>query len=93
MATRTAVVASRAGLHARPASAFTEAVAAAGIPVTLAVGDGPGIDAASILLVMSLGIPQGTQVRLVADGDDAEQVLDRLVALLETDLDAEGAAS
>lgn len=50
------------------------------------------MDAASILLVMSLGIPRGTEVRLDAEGDGADRVLDELVALLETDLDAEEVA-
>ncbi|GAB2469589.1 HPr family phosphocarrier protein [Xylanimonas ulmi] len=88
MPTRHAVIASSSGLHARPAALFTQAVAASGVPVTLTVGDGAPIDASSILMVMALGVAQGAHVRLDADGPDAERVLDELVALLETDLDA-----
>ena len=36
MPERTVVVASRVGLHARPAMLFTQAVAATGLPVTIA---------------------------------------------------------
>lgn len=88
MAERTVAVASRVGLHARPAMLFTQAVAASGVPVTIAKEGGAPVDAASILLVMSLGVPHGAQVTLSAEGPEAETVLDELVTLLATDLDA-----
>lgn len=89
MAERTVAVASRVGLHARPAMLFTQAVAASGVPVTIAPAGGAPVDASSILFVMSLGVPHGAQVTLAADGPDADRVLDELVELLSTDLDAE----
>ena len=88
MTERTVVVASRVGLHARPAMLFTQAVAASGVPVTIATAGGAPVDAASILFVMSLGVPHGQEVTLAADGPDADRVLDELVELLATDLDA-----
>ncbi|MBO0899719.1 HPr family phosphocarrier protein [Cellulomonas sp. zg-ZUI222] len=88
MAERTVAVASRVGLHARPAMLFTQAVAAGGVPVTIARPGGAPVDASSILLVMSLGVPHGEEVTLAAEGPDADRVLDELVALLATDLDA-----
>lgn len=88
MAQRTVAVASRVGLHARPAALFTQAVAAAGIPVTISTAGKPPVNAASILLVMTLGVPHGQEVTLTAEGDRAEEVLDELVELLGRDLDA-----
>ena len=88
MATRTVAVASRVGLHARPAALFTQAVTAAGIPVTIATGGRPPVNAASILMVMALGVPHGQEVTLSAEGEQADRVLDSLVELLATDLDA-----
>jgi phosphocarrier protein HPr len=88
MPSRTVAVASRVGLHARPAALFTQAVTAAGIPVTIATGGRPPVNAASILMVMALGVPFGQEVTLSAEGDTADEVLDRLVELLGTDLDA-----
>lgn len=88
MPTRTVAVASRVGLHARPAAVFTQAVAATGLPVTIATGGGAPVDASSILFVMSLGVPHGQEVTLAAEGERAEEVLDELVALLSRDLDA-----
>ena len=88
MPSRTGAVASRVGLHARPAALFTQAVTAAGIPVTIAIGGRPPVNAGSILMVMALGVPHGQEVTLAAEGDTADEVLDRLVELLATDLDA-----
>jgi phosphocarrier protein HPr len=89
MAQRTVTVASSVGLHARPASIFTQRVAAAGLPVTIARPEGAPVDAASVLMVMALGVPCGEEVTLTADGPGADDVLDDLVALLATDLDRE----
>jgi phosphocarrier protein len=88
MPVRTVAVASRVGLHARPAAVFTQAVTAAGIPVTIATNGAAPVDAASILQVMALGVPRGQEVTLAAEGEKAERVLDELAGLLATDLDA-----
>jgi phosphocarrier protein len=89
MPQRNVVVASRVGLHARPASIFTQAVAASGVDVTIAKPGEEPMDASSILMVMAMGVSGGDEVVLEADGPEADRVLDELVALLETDLDAE----
>lgn len=86
MAQRSAVVASKVGLHARPAAVFSKAVAASGVPVTIAK-DGEPVDASSVLAVMTLGAAQGDEVTLSAEGDGAEEVLDRLAALLAEEQD------
>ena len=71
MAQRSAVVASKVGLHARPAAVFVRAVADSGVPVTIAKGGGEPVDAASILGVMTLGAEHGDEVTLTAEGDGA----------------------
>lgn len=89
MAERHATIASSSGLHARPAKLFVNAVKDTGIPITIAVDGGPDLNAGSILSLMGLGASQGTVVTLKSDADGAEAALDELVALLETDLDAQ----
>lgn len=91
MAQRTVVVASQVGLHARPAKLFTQAAAQAGVRVTIAKGDGPPVDASSILRVMALAVKHGDEVTLEAEGAGADDALDRLADMLATDLDAVGA--
>ncbi|UGT43238.1 HPr family phosphocarrier protein [Nocardia yamanashiensis] len=86
MITRTAVVASKTGLHARPAALFAKAAAESPVPVTISVDGKPGVAAGSLLQVMTLGVEQGDTVTLSAD-DGADAALDKLVELLETDLD------
>lgn len=85
MSERTAVVAAHVGLHARPAALFAHAAAAAGIPVTLTSEAGTTVNAASILGVLSLGINHGATVTLNAEGEGADEALESLVALLESD--------
>ncbi len=87
MPERTVRVASRIGLHARPASLFCQSAAKADLPITLISAAGKSVNAASILGVLSLGVGHGEMVTLKADGDDAAAALDSLVALLSTDLD------
>lgn len=91
MPERTATIASRSGLHARPAAIFAEAAGDAQVDVTIAMEGMPAedaLDAGSILSLMTLGAAEGDVVLLRAEGDGAEVVLDALVTLLETDLDA-----
>ncbi len=85
MAERTVEVASKVGLHARPAMLFTQAVAASGMKVTIARPGKPAVDASSILFVMGMGVKHGEEVTLASED---EAVLDDLVRMLETDLDA-----
>ena len=89
MPTRTVIVASSVGLHARPAALLASAVSDSGLDVTVALPGGDAVDAGSILEVMTLGAAHGDTVTLSADGDGAEGVLDSLVALLSRDLDNE----
>jgi phosphocarrier protein len=89
MPERTVTVASSVGLHARPASLFSQAAAKAAMPVTLTSAAGKSVNAASILGVLSLGIGHGEVVTISAEGDDAESALDNLAELLNTDLDKE----
>ncbi|QAY60580.1 HPr family phosphocarrier protein [Microbacterium protaetiae] len=87
--TRTVKIGSAHGLHARPAKLFAQAAKEAGIPVTIAKGDAKPVNAASILGVIALGIDQGDEVTLSADGEGAQDVVDTLSELLLTDHDAE----
>jgi len=82
---RKVVVASTVGLHARPAAVFARAAADSGMPITLTAPNGASVNAASILAVLSLGIDHGHEVTLSADGEGADDALDRLVTLLSTD--------
>lgn len=85
MPSTTVAVGSSIGLHARPAAVIAEAVAAAGVPVTLSVAGGEPVDAGSALLIMTLGATKGTDVTVT--GEDAAAV-EKIAQLVATDLDA-----
>lgn len=89
MVTRIAAIASSVGLHARPAAMFVQAVAATGLPVTLAKEGQDPVDARSILAVMALGAQHGEVLTLAAEGEGAEAALDSLVELLSSNMDAQ----
>ena len=88
MPERTVTVASKTGLHARPAKLFVQAATKQPMKVTITAGERT-VDARSMLGVLSLGVKNGGTVTLAAEGEGADAVLDSLVTLLETDLDAE----
>ena len=85
MATRTAVVGSQVGLHARPASVIAEAAADYDDEILLCVDGDEGIDASSVMLIMTLGAEKGTVVTV--ESENAEAV-EKIAALIEADLDA-----
>jgi phosphocarrier protein len=82
---KTVVVGSSVGLHARPAAIISEAAMKAGVPVTLALGDGEPVDAGSALMIMTLGAGCGTQVTVSADDEDT---LNTIADLVQKDLDS-----
>jgi len=92
MPTRTAVIASAVGLHARPAGLFVglagEATRA-GVTVTIGRPGEEPVNAASILSVLSLGARHGDTVEISAEGENADAVLVRLVDELSIDRDSE----
>ena len=87
MPSRNATIASHIGLHARHATLFARKASAAGIPVTVGKGASRPVNATSMLAVMALGAKCGEEVTLTARGDGAAEVLEELVAFLETNHD------
>lgn len=87
MPTATVTVGSTSGLHARPASLFSQAALATGAAVTIAKADGKAVNAASILGLLTLGVGHGETVTLTTEGDNADEALATLTALLESNLD------
>ena len=85
MPTKTVVIGSAVGLHARPAAIISEAAGELDAEVTLATPGGDPVDASSALMIMTLGAGKGDTVEV--SGDDEADV-DSIVALVEKDLDA-----
>lgn len=89
MPERSVVVASKVGLHARPAALLAKAAAETGLAVTItADGRGP-VDARSVLALMTLGAQHGETVTISADGEGADAALERLADLVSSELDGD----
>ncbi len=85
MSKKTAVVGSSVGLHARPASVIAEAAGEYDDDILLSIDGEEPIDAASVMLIMTLGAEKGTVVTVESDNEEA---VEKIAALIETDLDA-----
>jgi phosphocarrier protein HPr len=81
----TITLASKSGLHARPAAVFVQKAKAFRSQITLSKND-KTVNGKSILSVLTLGAEQGDQVILKVNGEDANAAIDQLTALLEEDL-------
>lgn len=66
------------GLHARPAAVLARMIAGFDATVTI-----DGVNGASVLELMKLGATQGQELTVTADGPQAREVLDAVVAAVE----------
>ena len=81
---RTLTVVNQRGLHARASAKFVTAVSELpeGTSVSVAKG-GNRAAGGSILGLMMLGAAKGDEIELIVAGDDAEQVMANLAAMVE----------
>ncbi len=86
MYTKSTVVKNATGLHARPASDFVAAANkfASKITIRRTDGEGMGVNAKSIVLLLSQGFCQNEEVEITAKGDDETQAVDALIALIDS---------
>ena len=89
MPARTVKVASTSGLHARPAAVFAQAACEQPSAVTIETADSAPVKASSILMLLTLNVGHDDEVTLRAEGEGAEESLEVLASLLETNLDQE----
>ncbi|AZA13767.1 HPr family phosphocarrier protein [Corynebacterium choanae] len=87
MASKTVIVGSAVGLHARPASIVADAASEFDDDIELVKvgGDDEPADAASAMMIMAMGAEKGDQVIVTSDDEAA---VEAIAALIEKDLDA-----
>jgi phosphocarrier protein len=76
------VIQSAHGLHARPAGLFAKKAAEFQSNITIRANKGTA-NGKSIMSIMTLGLDQGVEITLAADGSDESQALNALTQLLE----------
>ena len=79
---RTVVITLRQGLHARPAALLARRAKSFGAQITL-TAHGRVANARSVVGIMALGVRHGDEVVLQAEGGEAAQALDAMLAGLE----------
>ncbi len=83
MLTKTVKVTNPVGLHARPATYFTQK--ANEYKATISVEkDDRRVNAKSLLGILSLGITKDVEILLIANGPDEQDAIDGLTALIES---------
>lgn len=70
------------GLHARPAAGFVEEARRFTSRIEIRKG-GESANAKSLVSILSLGIDQGTEITLVAEGPDEDRAMEVLRELVE----------
>ncbi|TLS38721.1 phosphocarrier protein HPr [Pseudalkalibacillus caeni] len=70
------------GLHARPASMLVQAASKFTSEINLEYKD-KTVNLKSIMGVMSLGIPSGSDVKVTAQGDDEEEAISSIAETME----------
>ena len=76
----------RSGLHARPASDFVLEAKKYESKITIRnlSHAGEAVNAKSIARLLAEGISQGIEIEIKAEGDDEQQAVDNLAALVAT---------
>lgn len=74
MAEKTFKVTSESGIHARPATQLVQTAGRFDSDINLEF-NGKSVNLKSIMGVMSLGIQQGAEVKVVAEGTDADEAI------------------
>ncbi|WP_434341841.1 HPr family phosphocarrier protein [Mycoplasma putrefaciens] len=86
MATFTAVITDKVGLHARPASVIAKEASKFSSEITIIAGEKKG-NLKSIMNVMAMAIKTGTEVTIQADGSDADNAIEAIKrAMVESGL-------
>ncbi|RBW67821.1 phosphocarrier protein HPr [Bacillus taeanensis] len=82
MAEKTFIVADKAGLHARPSTVLVNTASKFKADIKLEYNE-KQVNLKSIMGVMALAVPTGADVRIVAEGTDAEEAIQELEAALK----------
>jgi phosphocarrier protein len=76
------------GLHARPASVFVNTASEFESEIRVGkTGADELVDAKSSLAIMSLGVEEGDEITITANGADSEQAIKRLITVVEADFE------
>ena len=82
MVSKKVVVTNKTGLHARPASNLVAFCKNYNSKIFLANGE-KKVSAASIIHVLTLGVKTGTELEVIAEGEDEAKAVEEVVKFIE----------
>ncbi|MCL2267465.1 MAG: HPr family phosphocarrier protein [Treponema sp.] len=88
MIERAIKVINRAGIHARPSALLVQTTKNFNSNVFIQKGSDQ-INAKSIMGIITLGASYGTELKIIAEGDDEEAAIEALVKLFESKFEEE----
>ena len=88
MITQTIVIQNRAGIHARPAAMLVQETKNFSADIFFEKGN-DRINAKSIMGIITLGAAYGSEIKLIADGNDEQAAITALVRLFESKFEEE----
>ncbi|MBQ2897703.1 MAG: HPr family phosphocarrier protein [Clostridia bacterium] len=83
MISETVVIQNKVGLHSRPATSFIQKANEYNCSVWIEKNE-RRVNAKSLLGVLSLGVLQGTEINIIADGADEREAVEAMVALVHS---------
>lgn len=81
MLIQTVTIINKLGLHARAAALFAKTAAQYSSQIKVGL-KGKQVDAKSVMSLMLLAANQGTEIILEAEGDDQQEAMEAIVALI-----------
>lgn len=84
MVSKDVTVKNQVGLHARPATFFIQKANEFKSSIWIEKEERK-VNAKSLLGVLSLGITKGTEIKIIADGEDSEEAVEGLVELITSE--------
>jgi len=88
MTEQTVTVTNRAGIHARPSAILVQKTKNFKSNIYMEKNN-DRINAKSIMGIITLGASYGTELRIIADGEDEEDAVDAIVRLFESKFEEE----
>jgi len=85
---KTVKVTNRAGIHARPSALLVQTTKNFTSNIYFQKGS-DRINAKSIMGIITLGAAYGTEIRIIADGEDEESAVETIVKLFESKFEEE----
>lgn len=81
---KTVKITDETGVHARPATVLVNKAGSFSSDIKLEYKE-KTINLKSIMGVMSLGIPQGAEIKIIAEGSDEQEALDAVIGVIKSE--------